>query len=143
MGNKLCLSQFNVLGQSLAANIKREASIRGKGNDTNASTWLTVIGVGRSAVDLAGMLGAELMGQTSHGGSSGTVFLEESHVCMPGGKPIGVGLKVGDILGLNDGDARWRRWVEHGVRQGMHKSATLRVALGARWWRAGWHSLLG
>ncbi len=50
MGNKLSPARFDVLGKSLAANIKREASISGKGNDANASTWLTVIGVRRSAV---------------------------------------------------------------------------------------------
>ena len=42
MGNKLSPAQFDVLGKPLAASIKWEASISGKGNNADASTWLTV-----------------------------------------------------------------------------------------------------
>ena len=45
MGNKLSPAQLDILGKLLAASIKWEASISGKGNNADASTWLTVIGV--------------------------------------------------------------------------------------------------
>ena len=53
MGNKLSPAQLDILGKLLAASIKWEASISGKGNSADASTWLTVIGVRRSAEQLS------------------------------------------------------------------------------------------
>ena len=53
MVNKLSPAQLDILGKLLAASIKWEASISGKGNNADASTWLTVIGVRRSAEQLS------------------------------------------------------------------------------------------
>ena len=142
MSDELRPAQFNVLCQPLATNLKREACIRGQGYNTHTSTRLTVVGVRRRVVELSGMLGSELVGKASHGGRSGAVLLKESHVSMSGGKPIGMGLKVGDILRLDDGDARWRRRVGQGFRQGLHERTALLVAVLAWGWRAGRHSLL-
>ena len=85
MGNNLSPAQLNESSQALAANFERKAGVRSHGNNTNACTRLTVVGIRCSKMEPASMFGAKVMGKARHGGSGGKVFLEESHVSMPGG----------------------------------------------------------
>ena len=87
---------------------------------------------------------AEVVGEATHSGTSGTLFLEKSHIIVPGGQTLGVRLEVGNILRFHNCDARWKsRRPRLVIPKAMQKGAALLVGIRARRGWAGWHCLFG
>ena len=116
MRQKLSAAQLNELGKLRASGIKRQACVSGKANGTNTSTRLAVVGVGTSIVQLALMLRFEFVSKSGHGCTGGAMLLEESNISAPLGKALSVRGEVGDVLGLDDGEASARHSRGKGIR---------------------------
>ena len=112
MRQKLRAPQFNVLGKLWASGIKRQAGVGGEANGSNASAGLTAVGVRAGVVQLAPMHRTELEGKSAHGSLGGAVLLKERDISTPLSQPFSIRGEVGDVLSLDDGEARTRnrRW---------------------------------
>ena len=90
MRQKLSAAQLNVPGKLGASGIKGQAGIGGKANGANTSAGLAVVGVGTSVVQLAPMLGAEIIGMSGHGNPGGAMLLEEGDISTPLSKALSI-----------------------------------------------------
>ena len=119
MRQKLSAPQLNELGKLWASGGKWQAGVGGKANGTNASAGLAAIGVRASEVQLTPMHGTEIESKSGHGSLGGAVLLEEGDISTPLSKPFSIRGKVGNVFGLDDGEASaWLgRW--SGFRDGL------------------------
>ena len=112
MRQKLSAAQLNELGKLRASGIKRQASVGGKANGTNTSAGLAVIGVWASVVQLAPMLRAEIVSKSGHGNLGSAMLLEKGDISTPLSKALSIRCEVGNVFGLDYGEAS--AWLSRG-----------------------------
>ena len=125
MSYDLSPPQFHERSKALTSRLQMKAGIGGKSNSTNTSTRLAAVGVGTSEMQLAPMLRFEIVSKSDHGCTGGAMLLKESNIGTPLSKALSIRGEVGDVLGLDDGEASARHTRKGGIRYGMNKTISL------------------
>ena len=127
MRQELSAPKLNECGKLWASGGKRQAGVGGEANGSNASAGLTAVGVRAGVVQLAPMHRTELEGKSAHGSLGGAVLLKERDISTPLSQPFSIRGEVGDVLSLDDGEARTRnrRWYGFRDRLDEHLSFPL------------------
>ena len=119
MRHELSAPKVGEFGKLWASGGKWQAGVVGEGYGSNASAGLAAIGVRASEVQLTPMHGTEIEGESGHGSLGSAVLLEEGDISTPLSKPFSIRGKVGNVFGLDDGEASaWLGWWS-GFRDGL------------------------